>query len=315
MITVLVNVAAESCIKLSRLARANMVRLIPLALSAGFAATSFAQTVAPASTVKVGAFTKQTIGTVTEINSGDAACYLSLKDDQGKAFEELADFTICEKPKTYTGKRVSLSYTLGTVMADSCQGELSCKKTKAVALVESLTVLNAKGGASSAAPSAASPVAKGQTSFCTPLETVVFSCRAGAKMASVCAAKGATRNSGYLQYRFGKPDSSEPLELTLPEGELVANKAASGEWMPHAGGASSWLRFRKGVYSYVTYSGIGRWGPKGEPRAKYGVIVERDGKRVASLKCAAEPDGEMGPEWFEKFAVKPKGDEEFFLPD
>ena len=46
-----------------------------------------------------------------------------------------------------------------------------------------------------------------------------------------------------------------------------------------------------------------------------GVMVERDGKLIASLKCAAEPDGEMGPEWFEKFDVKPKGDADFFFPD
>jgi hypothetical protein len=44
-------------------------------------------------------------------------------------------------------------------------------------------------------------------------------------------------------------------------------------------------------------------------------MVERDGKLIASLKCAAEPDGEMGPEWFEKFDVKPKGDADFFFPD
>lgn len=294
----------------------RMPLLLTVVLGFAVVSNATAQTAAPTVTVKVGSFTKRAVGTVTGTNSGDAACYLSLKDDQGKAFEEVADFAICEKPKAYAGKRVSLGYTLATVMADDCQGDPSCKKTKAVALVKSLTVLDAKAGVPNVAAAAAAPaVAKGQTSFCTPLETVVFSCRAGAKMASVCASKDATRDKGYLQYRFGKPDSREPLELMLPEGEIVANKAATGEWTTYAGGASSWLRFRKGAYSYVTYSGIGRWGPKGETRTKQGVMVERDGKLVASLKCAAEPDGEMGPEWFEKFDVKAKGDGDFFFPD
>lgn len=291
------------------------VRWLTVALGFAVVSAAAAQTTTPAATVKIGSFTKRTVGTVTAVNDGDAACYLSLKDEQGKAFEEVADFSICEKPKAYTGKRVSLNYTLSTVMADACQGDPSCKKTKTVALVNSLTVLDAKSGAPSASAAATPAVAKGQASFCTPMETVVFSCRSGAKMASVCASKNATRNKGYLQYRFGKPDSRDPLELMLPEAEMVANKAATGEWTPYAGGAGSWLRFRKGNYSYVTYSGIGRWGPKGETRSKYGVMVERDGKLIASLKCAAEPDGEMGPEWFEKFDVKPKGDADFFFPD
>lgn len=291
------------------------VRVTLLALSAVFAAASAAQTTASTSTVKIGTFTKRTVGTVIDITNGDAACYLKLKDDEGRVFEEVADFAICEKPKSLAGRRVNLSYTLDTVMADVCQGNPSCKKTKAVALVKSLTVLDSGRHPASVATAAVSPVTKGQTSFCTALETVVFSCRAGAKMASVCASRDATRGKGYLQYRFGKPDSGEPLELMLPEGQLVANKAASGEWVPYAGGAGSWLRFRKGVYSYVTYSGIGRWGPKGETRAKHGVVVEREGKLVASLKCTAEPDGEMGPEWFEKFDVKAKGDAEFFFPN
>ncbi len=292
-------------------------RLIALALMGvvccgTYSVSASAQTPA-ASTVTVGKFTKKTLGTVTEINSGDVACYISLKDEQGKAFEELADFAICEKPKAYLGKRVSLTYQLDKVMADECQGNPSCKKTKAVALVTSLAVVDAKGTAST--PVAAAASSKAQSSFCTPMETVVFACRTGAKMVSVCASKGATRDKGYLQYRFGKPDSTEALELTWPEGEVVANKAATGENVPFVGGGGSWLRFKKGGYGYVVYSGIGKWGPKGETREKQGVVVERDGKVVANLKCARAPDGELGPEWFDKFAVKPKANEDFAFPD
>ncbi|CAN0407682.1 unnamed protein product, partial [Phaeothamnion confervicola] len=50
-------------------------------------------------TVRIGQATKKTVGTVTATNSGDVACYLTLKDDRGTVFEEMADFEICnQKP-------------------------------------------------------------------------------------------------------------------------------------------------------------------------------------------------------------------------
>jgi hypothetical protein len=91
-------------------------------------------------TVKIGEQIKQTIGTITDLQSGDVACYVSLKDEQGKAFEELAEFEICEKSKLL-GKRVRLSYVLGSVLADSCQGDPECKDSKIVALIRQATVL------------------------------------------------------------------------------------------------------------------------------------------------------------------------------
>ena len=52
----------------------------------------------PASpTIKIGNQTKNTIGTVVDLNQGDIACYLTLKDDAGKQFDESADFELCNK--------------------------------------------------------------------------------------------------------------------------------------------------------------------------------------------------------------------------
>jgi hypothetical protein len=83
---------------------------------------------------------KQTIGTITGLQSGDVACYVSLKDDQGVAFEELAEFEICENTKLLK-QRVRLSYVNGTVMADSCQGDVACRARKAVMLIHQATIL------------------------------------------------------------------------------------------------------------------------------------------------------------------------------
>jgi hypothetical protein len=263
--------------------------------------------------VKVGNFTKTAVGTVMEMNSGDVACYISLKDDQGKAFEEMADFSLCEQPNTFQGRRVRLSYALDKVMADACQGNPSCTKTQTVALVRTLTVLPSVSQTSKGSPAVA-PHPNAQTSFCTPQEVVVFTCRTDAKMVSVCASQGASAKRGYLQYRFGKPDAADPLELIWPQGQVAPALAASGESVPFAGGGGSWLRFQKGSYGYVVYSGIGKWGPKGETREKQGIVVERGGKRIAHLKCTAAIESQLGPDWFDRLGIQVKDNEEFLFP-
>lgn len=260
-------------------------------------------------TVKIGQATKKTVGTVTATNSGDIACYLTLKDDRGAVFEEMAEFEICDQKPPLKGKRVTLTYSLQKVMSDECQGDPACKKTRTVALVTAARVITA----GSTTGTGAKPAAQ-RSSFCTPAETVVFACRTGAKMASVCASKDSGPKA-YLQYRFGKLDGSEPLEQVLPEGgQVAAARAANGESVPFSGGGGAWLRFRKGQFTYTVYTGIGNWGPKGEKRTKSGLHIEHAGKPLATLKCQEEPISLLGPDWFEKAGVKP-GNEDFDFPD
>ncbi len=254
-------------------------------------------------TVKVGQDTKRAFGTITSLNAGDAACYLGLKDDRGVAFQEMARFEICEQ-RALLGKRVALTYVQQTVMSPDCQGDPACKKTRTVALV----------GAARPVAAAQATTAPAQTSFCTSDESVVFACRSGAKMVSVCASKPAGPQRGYLQYRFGKPDSAEPLEMILPESRLPPSKVATGENVPFSGGGGSWLRFAKAPLAYTVYSGIGKWGPKGEIREKSGVVVERQGKAIATLKCTSKPLDELGPDWFDRMGVKASG-QDFDFPD
>lgn len=262
---------------------------------------------APASAqdpVKVGQETKRAFGTITSLNAGDTACYLKLKDDRGVIFEEMARFEICEQ-RALLGKRVALTYAQQNVMSPDCQGDPACRKTRTVALVSAAKPV--------AAAQATTPT-PGQTSFCTSEEIVVFACRAGGKMVSVCAAKAAGPNRGYLQYRFGKPDSPEPLEMILPESRLPPPKVATGENVPFSGGGGSWLRFAKAPLAYTVYSGIGKWGAKGEIREKSGVVVERQGKAIATLKCTSKPIGELGPDWFERMGIT-ANEQDFDFPD
>lgn len=264
-------------------------------------------------TVKIGQATKKTVGTVTATTSGDIACYLTLKDDRGAVFEEMAAFEICDQKPPIKGKRVTLGYTLQKVMSDECQGNPDCKKTRTVALVNSARIIDARSENKTDNKSDNKPTAR-PTSFCTPAETVVFACRTGAKMASVCASRDVGPNKGYLQYRFGKLDGSEPLERILPEGQVVPAKAASGESVPFSGGGGAWLRFTKGQFTYTVYTGIGNWGPKGEKRTKSGLHIGHAGKPLATLKCQEEPISLLGPDWFEKAGVK-SNNEDFDFPD
>lgn len=262
---------------------------------------------ASAQTVKIGNETKKTSGVVVSLESGDIACYVTLKDDKGVERTEMADFEICEK-RSLIGKRVELTFELQSVMSEECQGDPDCTKTRNAAVITGVRVASGPAG-KPAAPKKPAPV---QTSFCTPNETIVFACRTGGKLVSVCASRDASPKRGYVQYRFGKP--GEPLELTLPEGEVSPPRAAAGESVPYSGGGAAWMRFQRGAYAYVVYTGIGNWGPRGEKVVKEGVVVERGGKRVAALPCSNAATSELGPDWFEQAGIT-SGGQEFELPD
>lgn len=84
--------------------------------------------------VRVGQQLKNAYGTLLGMESGDIACYLTLKDDRGGTFEEMADFDICEK-RTLLNKRVALKYELHRIQSPECQGSESCTKSVTVPLV------------------------------------------------------------------------------------------------------------------------------------------------------------------------------------
>ena len=269
------------------------------ALMAAMAIVAAAGAVA-ADTVQVGGETKFASGLVTGAEAGDVACYLTLEDADGEPFTEMAAFEICEQQAALVGHRVALSYAMENVLAAECQGDVDCGKSDRVALVTSVKPLD--GNAAPAADAA-------PESFCSARESIVFACRSGAKLVSVCASADISASSGYLQYRFGKPGAGA-IELTLPKDERAPSASATGENVGFSGGGGSWLRFRNGNHSYVVYSGIGRWGEDGQTLEKEGIRVENQGKTVADLQCSGPLTSELGPEWFERTGITAH-DEEF----
>lgn len=270
-------------------------------------------------TVSIGNMTKHAFGTPVSFQNGDRGCLITFEDDRGRAFRELADFELCDQEKSLKGKRLALTYKATRVQSPSCQGDPDCKKSDLVVIV--VAVKPTTVGTSPPPPPprpapASSPAAQAaKPSFCTPAETVVFSCYTSpAKLVSVCASNDAAPNRGYLQYRTGNPEAKTPLDLALPASQIPPPQAASGDTLSFSGGGGAWLRFSTTKVAFVVYTGIGNWGPRGEPREKAGMAVERDGTQVANLKCTSKPISLLGPDWFTKAGIK-SGGRDFDLPE
>lgn len=279
------------------------VRVLAIALALGLGPPATAQ-----DSVKVGSETKRTSGTVVSMTAGDTACYLRLKDDRGVAFDEMADFDICEKTNL-AGKRVTLSYALRQVMSPDCQGNPDCKKSRTVALVTSVTV----AAASVASNPGPTPPAKTRATWCTANEQVVFNCATNTRIISVCASRGATAASGTLQYRFGKPDGAEP-EIEQPKDKPAPARAAQGDTFALSGGGGAWIRFKVGSLRSTIYTAIGKFGPKGETQERAGFVVEQQGKEIATFRCVGKATSELGPDWFKRVGIA-SGGEDFLMPD
>ena len=160
------------------------------------------------------------------------------------------------------------------------------------------------------AAGAPATLAAAQT-LCRPDEAVVFSCPAGARTASLCAAKPLSRASR-LQYRFG---GARALELAYPDPAGPAADAFIAGDMMFAGGGGAWLRFVRDGYAYTVFTAIGRWGAHGEPASVSGVAVAKDGKAVANLPCRSEPQSLIGPDLFETLGLKTADPDAFEIPD
>jgi hypothetical protein len=106
--------------------------------------------------------------TLISVQSGDAACYLNVKDASGAEQSLAADFELCpggtSDASWYAGQKVTLERRPARIMADSCQGDPECTETKTVDLV--VAVKPAGSDSTSSAPAATSPPAPAYGSSC-----------------------------------------------------------------------------------------------------------------------------------------------------
>jgi hypothetical protein len=142
------------------------------------------------------------------------------------------------------------------------------------------------------------PAAAASPSYlCKAGEHVVFACQVGKKMVSVCASPGVTRDSGYVQYRFGTPTH---VELTFPPKLQPPGDTFHISSTGYSGGGAQMLRFANGEYEYILFERTVRTnftpGETNDPVFSDGVLVRHKGKRTATLPCDGVSTGIHGPE-------------------
>ena len=83
--------------------------------------------------VELAGQTVPTRGVVTDIESGDVSCYLTLRADGGSTETVQADYSVCDS-NVILDRRVQIEYVEGDVLAASCEGDPECLDTETVAL-------------------------------------------------------------------------------------------------------------------------------------------------------------------------------------
>lgn len=127
-----------------------------------------------------------------------------------------------------------------------------------------------------APPVVSTPVA----TLCTTGEQVVFSCSTGKKLVSLCASPNLTAEAGSMTYRVG--NVGQPPEMQYPDAGVRPQTAFKQGSQTYVGGSVVFVSFVRDEYRYVVFSGSGKgW-------TKEGVLVEKAGKRIAHLACAAD---------------------------
>ena len=112
------------------------------AVISGVAICAFPAFAGEVARIKIGGFSKRAYGTLRSASAGDVACYLSMKDDRGVTFDEMADFDLCapESVRRFKGKRLALTYEIASVLSAECDGNMDCGKHDRVALVKTMRI-------------------------------------------------------------------------------------------------------------------------------------------------------------------------------
>jgi hypothetical protein len=89
-------------------------------------------------------------------------------------------------------------------------------------------------------------------SHCSPSEAVIFSCRikGSTKIVSLCASKQLSKDTGYLQYRFGRTGA---IELTFPEEKRNSQAQFLFDHYFRAQVDETQVIFKNGAYTYSIY--------------------------------------------------------------
>lgn len=228
-------------------------------------------------------------GRLISLQAGDVACYAEV-EVAGEVQSLMADFLVCEQ-EALVGKQVRWGWTEANVLAADCEGDMDCGRSDTVQLIDRM-------------------IAEPTFANCAAGEKTAFACKMGGKQAAVCYAT--TEAGAWVQYRFGRV--GQKPEMLVPASPVAAVTAAEGRVESYSGGGASWLRFKRADHAYVVYTSIGRWGAKGETVEQAGVVVEKNGKQIASLYCDDLPKSALDAAWYTRIGIHADDASEFEIP-
>lgn len=142
--------------------------------------------------------------------------------------------------------------------------------------------------ASSADAADRTPVAA--KSHCEPTEQVIFSCRVGQKIASLCASKRLTHTEGYVQYRYGPPGK---IEIDVPGRSLAERARITVLRSPPSNANALAMGVESGGATYYVFSSESVGSVSDGMRSwvyDSGVEVHKGQDTVFSKRCTSQQD-------------------------
>ena len=68
-------------------------------------------------------------GVLAEAVAGDAACYLTIRDEAGGTRNWEAAFEMCEEAPRLLNRRLTFTWSLATILHPDCQGNMDCGRS------------------------------------------------------------------------------------------------------------------------------------------------------------------------------------------
>lgn len=143
--------------------------------------------------------------------------------------------------------------------------------------------------ASGAMAAGRQPVAA--SSHCGPDEQVVFSCRIGPKIASLCASQRLTPTEGHLQYRYGPPGK---VEIQVPDRTLADRARIQVMRSPPSTANALAVGVESAGFTYHVFSSESVGSVSSDGMRSWmvdsGVEVRKGQTTVFSKHCTGQPD-------------------------
>lgn len=68
-------------------------------------------------------------GMLTEASAGDAACYLTIRDEAGGTETWEAGFAMCEQAPRLLNRQQTFTWSLANILHPDCQGNMDCGRS------------------------------------------------------------------------------------------------------------------------------------------------------------------------------------------